>query len=68
MEPKVDKFIELQHQIRQNQYDFHDVLKDLDNWEDDIKQKDETLKKTKTVEDLVSVYFHSLFLLRFRKW
>ncbi|XP_064632821.1 RNA polymerase II-associated protein 3-like [Lineus longissimus] len=50
MEPKVDKFIELQHQIRHSQSDLQGFLKDLDSWEDDIKKKDESLKTTKTVE------------------
>ena len=41
------KFVQLQHQIKQNNVELQDFLKDLDSWEADIKQKDEQLKEEK---------------------
>ncbi|XP_071960806.1 RNA polymerase II-associated protein 3-like [Antedon mediterranea] len=35
-----DKFLDLQQQMRHNQEDLKDFLRDLDNWEDTIKEKD----------------------------
>ncbi|XP_019634974.1 PREDICTED: RNA polymerase II-associated protein 3-like [Branchiostoma belcheri] len=39
-----DKALEIQMQVRQNASEMQDFLKDLDDWEDDIKKKDEQLK------------------------
>lgn len=40
-----DQFISLQHQIRQNQEDVSDFIRDLKSWESNIKQKDAKLRK-----------------------
>uniref|UniRef100_A0A3B5L3C5 RNA polymerase II-associated protein 3 n=1 Tax=Xiphophorus couchianus TaxID=32473 RepID=A0A3B5L3C5_9TELE len=39
-----DKAVELQLQIRQNAEDLHSFMRELDNWEADIKRKDEELR------------------------
>lgn len=39
------KFINLQCQMRQNQQDLHDYLRDLDTWSEEIKKEDDSLKK-----------------------
>ncbi|XP_033114639.1 RNA polymerase II-associated protein 3-like [Anneissia japonica] len=39
-----DKFLELQQQMRHNQEDLKDYLRDLDNWENNIKKKDAELR------------------------
>ncbi|XP_076008630.1 RNA polymerase II-associated protein 3 isoform X2 [Genypterus blacodes] len=39
-----NKAVELQFQMRQNAEDLHSFMRDLDNWETDIKKKDEQLK------------------------
>lgn len=44
MEP--EKFMQFQHQMRENSTEYQDFLKDLDCWTDDMKKKDEKLKKT----------------------
>lgn len=41
------KMLGLQHQIRENQTDLQDFLKDMNSWEKDIRTKDERLKKDK---------------------
>ena len=43
-----EKMLQLQQQVKQNQGELGDFLKDLDSWTDDIKEKDETLKKQST--------------------
>ena len=42
-----EKLIGIQHQMRENNQELQDFLKDLDSWEKDIKAKDETLKTSK---------------------
>ncbi|MCJ8743174.1 hypothetical protein PDJAM_G00090770 [Pangasius djambal] len=39
-----NKAMELQMQMRQNAEDLHNFMKELDSWEEDIKQKDEQLR------------------------
>ncbi|KAF7667560.1 hypothetical protein LDENG_00057240 [Lucifuga dentata] len=39
------KAIELQLQMRQNAEDLHSFMRELDNWETDIKKKDEELRR-----------------------
>lgn len=39
-----NKAIELQLQMRQNAEDLHSFMKELENWETDIKQRDEELR------------------------
>ena len=45
-----DKFINIQCQMRENQRELQDYLKDLESWEEDIKKKDEALKHTTNKE------------------
>ncbi|CAH1785180.1 unnamed protein product [Owenia fusiformis] len=42
-----DKMFKLQGQIRQNQAEVQEYLKDLDNWSSDIKKKESNLKSSK---------------------
>ncbi|XP_043964407.1 RNA polymerase II-associated protein 3 [Gambusia affinis] len=46
----VDKAVELQLQIRQNAEDLHSFMRELDNWETDIKRKDEELRTGRVQE------------------
>ena len=39
--------IDLQYQMRQNNEELQDFLKDLEGWQDEIKEKDEKLKSEK---------------------
>ena len=41
------KMIDLQYQMRQNNEELQDFLKDLEGWQDEIKEKDEKLKSEK---------------------
>ncbi len=50
-----DQAFLLQKQIRDNAQDLGDFLGDLNRWEQDIKKKDEELKKTNAIEQLVSI-------------
>ncbi|XP_013787298.1 RNA polymerase II-associated protein 3-like, partial [Limulus polyphemus] len=45
-----DKAIQLQHQIRENNEDLQSFLRELNNWESEIKRKDEELKSQKRSE------------------
>ncbi|XP_032445947.1 RNA polymerase II-associated protein 3 [Xiphophorus hellerii] len=45
-----DKAVELQLQIRQNAEDLHSFMRELDNWEADIKRKDEELRTGRVQE------------------
>ena len=48
------KFVELQYQMKQNNEELQDFLRDLDSWESDIKSKEKELmsqeKKTSEVQ------------------
>lgn len=46
--------IQLTHQVRENQTDLNDFLKDLNSWTGEIKKTDETLKKGNVIEESVS--------------
>ena len=49
------KFFELQQQVRRDNDDLQDFLRDLNNWEKDIKKKDDELRhKDAGTEDQVS--------------
>lgn len=48
-----DKMLNLQYQMRQNNEDLKSFLKDLDNWEDEMKQIDSKLKENKPAEEKV---------------
>uniref|UniRef100_A0A3B3UPE3 RNA polymerase II-associated protein 3 n=2 Tax=Poecilia latipinna TaxID=48699 RepID=A0A3B3UPE3_9TELE len=45
-----DKAVELQLQIRQNAEDLHSFMRELDNWEADIKRKDQELRTGRVQE------------------
>lgn len=47
--------LNLQYQMKQNNQDLQNFLKDLDNWETEIKKKDETLKQKKTADQEVKL-------------
>ena len=56
-----DKFAELQFQMRLNQNELQDFLKGMDSWEEDIKKRDEQLKKEDNRDGKVGTvlkYFH----------
>ena len=40
------RFIDLQHQIRVNQTEVRDYLTELDQWGENMKRKDEELKRS----------------------
>jgi len=42
-----EKMLQMQMQIRQNAVELQDYLRDLDAWEQDIKQKDKTFTSMK---------------------
>ncbi|KAL4227099.1 RNA polymerase II-associated protein 3 [Mactra antiquata] len=46
--PHEDKMLNLQYQMKQNNADLQNFLKDLDNWEEEVKQIDQDLKSKKT--------------------
>ena len=43
------KAFDLQHQVRNNAQDMQDFLRDLDNWEQDSKEKDKSLSSDKSI-------------------
>ncbi|XP_077984875.1 RNA polymerase II-associated protein 3-like [Glandiceps talaboti] len=43
----MEKALELQNQVRNNAAEIQDFLKDMDNWESNIKKKDDKLQKQK---------------------
>ena len=52
-----DKFFDIQNQVRRNQEDVNDFIHGLDNWSNDIKHKDEKLKKqTPSENDDVCIF------------
>lgn len=55
LSPHEDKMLNLQYQMKQNNQDLQNFLKDLDNWETEIKKKDETLKQKKTSDQEVKL-------------
>ena len=48
------KAIELQLQVKQNAEELQDFMRDLENWEKDIKQKDmeERMRRSTTIDIL----------------
>ena len=52
--------LRVQLNIRQNAEELHDILKDLDSWQDEVKTKDEELRHSKIVAK--KVWFSILFL------
>eukprot|EP00795_Rhopilema_esculentum_P002408 gene2408-18056_t len=47
-----EKALNLHQQIRENAQELGDFLHDLNKWEDEIKQKDEDLKKTAKIDEI----------------
>lgn len=56
------KMFTLQQQVRQNQSELEDFLKEMNSWEDDIKQKESNVMKQKPGKSDVIICF-VLFLL-----
>lgn len=54
-----NKAIELQLQVKQNAEELQDFMRDLENWEKDIKQKDMELRRQSGVPEEVN------FLIKF---
>ena len=52
-----EKLIGIQHQMRENNQELQDFLKDLDSWEKDIKVKDKNLKTNDKDKKEVIFYF-----------
>ena len=50
-----EKFFRVQQQMRQDNDELQDYLRDLKNWEKDIVKKDEALKHEKVTDDGVSL-------------
>ena len=48
-----EKAMELQFQVRQNAAELNDFLKDLGDWETEIKRKDEQLQNSRIVNQQV---------------
>lgn len=51
-----EKMLNLRTQIQQNQSELQDYLADLDNWEKDIKQKENQLKTGQAAKVLVDPF------------
>ena len=49
--------VNLQYQVRQNNEELQDFLKDLYQWEDEVQAKDKLLVNSKTPVDSVCVIF-----------
>ena len=56
--------LELQLNIRQNAEELQDILKDLNNWEDEMKAKDNELRNSKIVNKQVW-FWHVFYYRRF---
>jgi hypothetical protein len=50
-----EKMLELQMQVRQNQQDMLEYVKELDGWEEEVKRKDAELKQQPVVTNKVRV-------------
>ena len=44
LSPGEEKMLNLQYQMKENNKDLQNFLQDLDGWESEIKQKEETIK------------------------
>lgn len=56
-----NKAIELQLQVKQNAEELQDFMRDLENWEKDIKQKDMELRRQNGVPEEVNFLIKSHF-------
>lgn len=59
-----NKAIELQLQVKQNAEELQDFMRDLENWEKDIKQKDMELRRQNGVPEEVSFLIKSYFRIQ----
>jgi len=50
-----NKLVDMQIQMRRNQEDLADYLRDMESWENDIKVKEEQLASEPIVKDPVNV-------------
>ena len=57
-----EKLLGLQMQVRQNQQEMLDYIKELDGWEKEIKRKDEQLKQCPVTADEVSMQRQTVLL------
>lgn len=48
--PHQEQMLNIPYQMKQNNQDLQNFLKDLDSWEEEIKVKEEKLKEKKTTE------------------
>ena len=46
------KMLQMQMQIRENATELNDYLRDLDSWENDIKNQDKTFTKMKPKQEV----------------
>lgn len=60
-----NKAVELQIQMRQNAEDLQSFMKELDNWEEEIKKKDQQLRTGNTNETPVKLWDSELKSKRF---
>ena len=58
-----EKALNLQQQIRENAQELGDFLNDLNKWEDEIKQKDDDLKKSAKIDEVCLAFRFQTFLL-----
>ena len=56
-----ERSFQLQQEIRNNAQELGDFLKELSKWENDIKRKDDELKKTAEIEQVEDVQFSVIF-------
>jgi len=57
-----EKLFGLQMQVRQNQQELMDYVKELDGWGEDMKQKEEQLKRETQSSSEVSLTLVSLYV------
>lgn len=60
-----EKMLMLQHHMRENNMDLEAFVKDMNKWEDDIKEKEQKLKSEKAVNGKVCWWY---FTLKNLKW
>lgn len=65
---KMADAVNVQHQVKQNNEELQDFLKDLYKWEDEVQAKDKLLVGSKTVDPVISltcliILYYNLTLL-----
>lgn len=53
MSASEEKMLMLQHHMRENNMDLESFVKDMNKWEDDIKEKEKKLKSEKSLKEKV---------------